>query len=213
MQAGLGPGPRVRTPVRRQGAERYLMLTLLAFAGSVGLTRFFLELTGYPQLGGGGLHIAHVLWGGLILFVASVLPLVWSNRWVYVAGALLAGVGVGLFIDEVGKFITQTNDYFFPAAAPIVYAFFLMTVLLYLRVRKPGRRELRAELYHVFDGLQEWLDHDLDRKEKAGLRVDLAWIAAQGHQPGWSRLGQVLLDFLDAVDQADKLLGLILVSY
>ena len=188
---------RVRSPVRRQRAERYLLVMLLAFAASVGLTRFFLEVTGYPQLGGGGLHIAHVLWGGLILFAAAIAPLLWSNRWVYPVGALLAGIGVGLFIDEVGKFITQTNDYFFAAAAPIVYAFFLMTVLLYLRVRKPGRRDLRAELYHVFDGLQEWLDHDLDRKERAGLRNDLSWIAAQSHQPGWSRLGQVLLDFLD----------------
>ncbi len=197
MPTGHGPGPRVRTPVRRQGAERYLLLTLLAFAGSVGVTRFFLELTGYPQLGGGGLHIAHVLWGGLILFVASLLPLVWSNRWVYVADALLAGVGIGLFMDEVGKFITQSNDYFFPAAAPIVYAFFLMTAWIYLRLRRPRGRQVRVELYHALDGLEEWLDNDLDRKEKAELRSDLAWIAAQDEDPGWARLGRVLLEFLD----------------
>ena len=193
---------RVRSPVRRQRGERYLLVMLLAFAASVGLTRFFLEMTGYPQLGGGGLHIAHVLWGGLILFAAAIAPLLWSNRWVYPVGALLAGIGVGLFIDEVGKFITQTNDYFFAAAAPIVYAFFLMTVLLYLRVRKPGRRDLRAELYHVFEGLQEWLDHDLDRKERARLRNDLSWIAAQHEDPGWARLGRVLLEFLDVETQA-----------
>jgi len=201
MQADTSPlasRRRVRSPVRRQRAERYLLVMLLAFAASVGLTRFFLEMTGYPQLGGGGLHIAHVLWGGLILFAASIVPLLWSNRWVYPVGASLGGIGVGLFIDEVGKFITQTNDYFFAAAAPIVYTLFLITVFLYLRVRKPGRRDLRAELYHVFDGLQEWLDHDLDRKEKARLGNELAWIAAQSDQPAWSRLGQVLRDFLDA---------------
>lgn len=189
---------RVRSPVRRQRAERYLLLMLLAFAASVGLTRLFLELTGYPQLGGGGLHIAHVLWGGLILFAASIAPLLWANRWVYPASALLGGIGVGLFIDEVGKFITQTNDYFFAAAAPIVYTLFLITVFLYLRVRRRGRRDLRVELYHVFDSLQEWLDHDLDRKEKARLRNELTWIAAQGDPPAWSRLGQVLLEFIDA---------------
>ena len=108
---------RIRRPVRREGAERYLLFTLLSFATSVALTRLFLELANYPQLGGGELHIAHVLWGGLLLFAAALLPLIFANRWVYVTGSLLAGVGVGLFIDEVGKFITQTNDYFHPAAA------------------------------------------------------------------------------------------------
>ncbi len=39
-----------------------------------------------PELGGHGLHIAHLLWGGF-------------------------------FIDELGKFITQDNDYFFKPAA------------------------------------------------------------------------------------------------
>ena len=196
----LAPQPRVhrlRTPVPRQGSDRYLLETLLAFAASVGLTRLFLELTGYPQLGGGGLHIAHVLWGGLLLFVASLVPMLWANRWVYDVGAILAGLGVGLFIDEVGKFITASNDYFFPAAAPIVYAFFLMTVVLYQRVRKPRRRQLRDELYHALDSFQEWLDRDLDRRERARLRSDLARIAARTDQPELARLGGHLLEFLD----------------
>jgi len=34
-----------------------------------------------PQLAAGDLHIAHVLWGGLLLFAASLLPLVLANRW------------------------------------------------------------------------------------------------------------------------------------
>ena len=66
----------VRKPVKREGAEKYLLYTLLSFAASVALTRLFLELTGYPQLGSSELHIAHVLWGGLLLFVASLLPLI-----------------------------------------------------------------------------------------------------------------------------------------
>ena len=71
----------------------------------------FLNLTGYPKVGNGELHIAHVLWDGLLLFVASLLSLLFANRRAYTAGALSAGVEVGLFIDEMGKFITQNNDY------------------------------------------------------------------------------------------------------
>src|SRR5690606_9357710 len=78
---------RIRRPVKRQGAEQYILLTLLSFAASVILTRLFLELTGYPQLGGGTFHIAHVLWGGLLLFAAALMPLFIANRWVYTLGA------------------------------------------------------------------------------------------------------------------------------
>ncbi|MDP2966227.1 MAG: hypothetical protein Q8N39_09370 [Pelolinea sp.] len=50
-----------RRLVRRYYSERYLLLTLLSFALSVSLTRLFLEIMGYPQLGGSELHFAHVL--------------------------------------------------------------------------------------------------------------------------------------------------------
>src|ERR671928_1871864 len=164
------PMRRIRRPVKRESAERYLMVTLVSFAGAVILIRLFLELTGYPQVGNSELHIAHVLWGGLLLFAASLLSLLFANRWAYSAGALLAGIGIGLFIDEVGKFITQNNDYFFPAAAPIIYAFFLLTVLLYLQVRRPSPRDARIELYHALEAFEEVLDRDLSAKERSEER-------------------------------------------
>ena len=202
---------RVRKPVRREGAERYLLFTLLSFAASVALTRLFLELADYPQLGGDELHIAHVLWGGLLLFAAALLPLIFANRWVYVTGSLLAGVGVGLFIDEVGKFITQTNDYFHPAAAPIVYAFFLLTVLVYLQVRRPPARDARDELYRALDGLQEVLDRDLERSERLALEFRLRRIAEQEEHPDLAHLAKELLDFLssDALHLAQEVPSLL----
>jgi hypothetical protein len=65
--------------------------------------------------------VAHVLWGGLLLFVAVALPLSFVNRYALWVSSVLGRIGVGLFIDEVGKFITQGNDYFFPLAFPIIY--------------------------------------------------------------------------------------------
>ena len=187
---------RIRKPVRREAAPRYLLITLLAFAGSVAGTRLFLELTGYPQLGGGEMHIAHVLWGGLFLFSAALLPLIFSNRWAYTAAALLAGLGVGLFIDEVGKFITQSNDYFYPGAAPIIYAFFLLTVMVYLQVRKPDPVDPRSELYRSFDTLEEVLDRDLEPDERLALEVRLGHVAEFTEDPALARLAWALLDFL-----------------
>lgn len=187
---------RVRKPVQREGAERYLMLTLVGFAASVIFTRLFLQVTGYPQVGSGELHIAHVLWGGLLLFAASLLPLLFANRWAYAVGALLAGIGVGLFIDEVGKFITQTNDYFHQAAAPIIYALFLLTVLLYLQVRRPRPRNTRAELYHALDTFQEVLDHDLSAQERGDLDARLQRVVRQADHPDVARFADALREYL-----------------
>ena len=187
---------RTHKPVKREDAEHYLVAALLGFAASVILIRLFLELTGYPQVGNSELHIAHVLWGGLLLFGASLLPLIFANRWVYKAGALLAGVGVGLFIDEVGKFITQSNNYFFPAAAPIIYAFFLLTVLVYLQVRRPHSRDARVELYHALAKFEEVLDHGLDAQERADLNARLYRVNRQATDPDTARLAGVLREFL-----------------
>lgn len=187
---------RFRRPVKRLGAEQYVLLTLFSFALSVSGTRLFLALTGYPQLGGGDLHIAHALWGGLLLYIAALLPLIFANRWVYTAGAVLTGLGVGLFIDEVGKFITQTNDYFYPLAAPIVYAFFLLTTLLYTRINRRRDRNVRTELYSAFEAMEEVMEQDLDPAERAELEDNLRFVAENSREPALVHLANDLLDFL-----------------
>src|SRR5258706_3242951 len=95
--------------VQRDSAERYLSVVLLSFAASVSLTRLFLSLTGYPQIGGGEVHIAYALWGGLLLFLAALLPFIIANPWGFGTSATLAGIGVWRFIDEIGKLITPPN--------------------------------------------------------------------------------------------------------
>lgn len=86
---------RVRKPLKRKNAEQYLLFTLLSFATTVILIRLFLSLSGYPQVGSDTLHIAHAIWGELLLFIASLLSLLFVNRWVYTIGALFDGAGTG----------------------------------------------------------------------------------------------------------------------
>jgi hypothetical protein len=193
LQTNLLP---VRSPVRRLYADRYLLITLLSFAASVTLTRLFLNLTGFPQLGGGGLHIAHVLWGGLLLFAAVLFPLILANRWALDVSAFLSGVGVGIFIDEVGKFITQQNDYFFPAAAPIIYALFLITLLIYTLVRRKREEDPRRNIYLVLEQLEDVIDRDLSELEKSEIIHRLKEIKKQSQEPALTSLANSLTRYL-----------------
>lgn len=127
-------------------SSQLMMIILVSCALTVALTRLFLALTGYPQIGGSTFHLAHALWGGLALFLAGATVLALQNRGAAVVGALLTGIGFGLFVDEVGKFITQRNDYFFPLAAPIIYASLLLILLLSELARRHQLRSPRAHL-------------------------------------------------------------------
>lgn len=204
----------IRRPVRREGAERYLLVTLVSFAATVIGTRWFLSLTGFPRIGGGDLHIAHALWGGAALFSAALLPILLAGRFVYYASAALAGIGIGLFIDEVGKFITAENDYFYPAAAPIIYATFLLAVLVWLRVRAPRDADPRAQLLTALELFEESIEGDLQRAERDRIRERLGSAAARAPSPEQRRLAADLLEFIEAEelriapDPVDRLGGL-----
>jgi hypothetical protein len=191
---------KIRSAIRNQHAETYILITLLSFAASVSLTRFFLYMTGYPQIGGGELHIAHVLWGGLILFASSLILLIYANEWAYDLAAAMTGVGVGLFIDEVGKFITRDNNYFYPSAAPIIYAFFLLTILLFTRVRKPRNTDSRSNLYHVLENLEELLDRDLNPDELQEIQNRLDTVIKKEDDPNLKQFAVSMKTFLSTND-------------
>jgi len=130
------PHVRRRSPVLVLGLPRdpagprhvagFLAVTVL----TVLVTRGLLALTGFPQLGGDGLHIAHVLWGGLLMAVAVVAVLSWAGPVVRPLAALVGGVGFGLFIDEIGKFVTADNDYFYAPTASLIYVVVVVLVLV-----------------------------------------------------------------------------------
>ena len=108
-----------------------------------------LYLTHYPQLGGHGLHIAHLLWGGLFMVVALAILLSLLGRRARQVAALIAGVGFGFFVDELGKFITADNNYFFKPAAALIYIIFICLFLLVRRLNRgyvpsPGERLANA---------------------------------------------------------------------
>jgi hypothetical protein len=160
---------------RNNTAAVQLDIFLLAAVTSLLLLRFFLHLAGYPQVGGGTLHIAHMLWGGLLMLAALTLAMSFIGNRVLRLTALLGGAGFGIFIDEIGKFITKDNDYFFRPAIGIIYAIF---IILYLTFNFLTRRQRLTQQEYTMNALlqmEEVVAGDLDRAEQSDLLALLHW--------------------------------------
>jgi hypothetical protein len=166
---------------RRDRGARYLFLMIVAFAVTVVATRWYLDLSGYPKVGGGGLHVAHMLWGGLLLVAAVLLLLLFAGRRALILSAIAGGAGVGLFIDEVGKFLTDTNDYFFAPAAPLIYGAVLVLLLVWVAAGRTDRPS-RADAFHgALDALSDLRDGALTPGDRDRALARLT--AARGAEP------------------------------
>ncbi len=139
---------------------------LLAAVATIITIRLQLWATNYPKLGGGGLHIAHLLWGGLFMMIALGIAISFLGRTWRRPAAFLGGVGFGFFIDELGKFVTEDNNYFFKPTAVMIYLIF---ILLYLGTRwmQKGRKfSPRENLFNAIDYFADAVSHDFDVGEK-----------------------------------------------
>ncbi|MEJ7711097.1 MAG: hypothetical protein WKF84_14835 [Pyrinomonadaceae bacterium] len=80
--------------------------------------------------------------------------------------AILGGIGFGTFIDEVGKFVTSDNDYFFRPDVSIIYVTF---ILIFLAVRAVHSSQNYSAQEYLINALQEMEDvvlHHLDEAER-----------------------------------------------
>jgi hypothetical protein len=132
-----------------------LELFLVASVSAILLIRAYLAAMNYPQVGGGGLHIAHMLWGGLFMLIAIVMLLAFQRRYIKPTAALLGGAGFGTFIDELGKFITSDNNYFYQPTIAVIYVIFVLLLLCFRSIERHTRFTEEERLAAGLDVLKE----------------------------------------------------------
>ena len=148
--------------------ERFFVSAVVA----VLLIRAYLTATGFPQIGGHGLHIAHMLFGGLGMLVALLSSLIFLGPRARVFAAIVGGAGFGAFIDELGKFITSDNDYFYQPAVALIYVVFVLLYIATERLtgeRNPTPDERLAQATNVVTGAV--IDGYPRRERETALRL------------------------------------------
>jgi len=144
---------------RNVAAAQHLESFFIAAVGSFLGIRWFLALTGYPRIGSHGIHIAHMLWGGLLMLVAVMLLLAFLDRSVEHLAAVVAGLGFG----------------YRPAIA-LIYGLFVVAFLVartLIGQRPLGQREAIANALDLLAGKQDRPIEPDDRSEIRRL-LDLA---------------------------------------
>ena len=162
----LPAGMRGVRPIRNVDAGALLESFLVYGVAAILGIRVYLELTGYPQVGGDGLHIAHMLWGGLLMLIAIVLLIAFLGKGVVRLAAVLGGLGFGMFIDELGKFVTSDNNYLFRPTFALIYIIFVVLFLWFRAIDSRGTLSEEEALVNAVDLLKEAVRHDLDDREK-----------------------------------------------
>jgi len=185
-----GVNPDLRRPLRHltrnveaaQLLEGFFVAAVASFLG----IRWFLATTGYPRIGTNGIHIAHMLWGGLLMLLALMLLLSFLDRSIQQAAAVIAGLGFGTFIDEIGKFVTADNNYFYRPAVSLAYGLLVVAFLVaraFVGQRRTTEHEALANALNMLgaapDGPLEPEDREritrlLDLVERGSKRADLA---------------------------------------
>jgi hypothetical protein len=151
--------------MRNVDAPEFFENFMISAVAAILTIRVFLHLSGYPTVGGESLHIAHMLWGGLLMLAALLMLLGFLGQPVKAAAAVVGGIGWGTFIDELGKFLTHDNNYFFEPTFALIYVIFVLLYVVWdaLHSRTLTRQE---SLANALELMLEAVRSDMDPEER-----------------------------------------------
>lgn len=97
---------------------------------------------------------------GIVLFAAFL------NQPAHRVGAVLGGVGFGFFIDELGKFITSDNNYFYQPTISIIYIVFILMFFGFKFLDKQHRLTSKEYLLNALEITQNLALYQRNKHQK-----------------------------------------------
>lgn len=155
--------------IRNVSVRGLLDNLFVSAVATVLLIRVFLFLTGWPIIGGEKLHIAHMLWGGFFMLSAIVLLLAFLGSRIQYWAAILGGIGFGFFIDELGKFITKDNNYFFQPTFMLMYLIFVGLYFILRSLEKQIKLTEEERVINALDLSQDAILKQVDVEDRIQL--------------------------------------------
>jgi len=111
-----------------------------------------------------------MLWGGLLMLLAVMLLLAYLSRPIEHLAAVIAGLGFGTFIDEIGKFVTSDNNYFYRPAIALIYGVFIVAFLVgRTLVGEERRLSANEAVANALTLLADNLDRPIDPDDRARI--------------------------------------------
>lgn len=156
-----------RSPFLRniEAGNLFEIFLVSAVASLLGI-RAYLHLTNYPQIGSGDFHIAHMLWGGLLMLIGFILIIGFLSNHIRRLAVVVGGIGFGAFIDELGKFITSDNNYFYQPTIALIYIVFVLLFLLFRLFERYAKYTSYEYAANALEALEDVIFADFDAHEK-----------------------------------------------
>ena len=98
--------------------------------------------------------------------VAFLLLLAYVSRSIKFSASIIGGIGFGVFIDELGKFITRDNNYFFQPAVALIYVIFILIYLSFRAIEKHKEFSKEEYLINGLEMVKEAILNDMNEEEK-----------------------------------------------
>jgi hypothetical protein len=154
------------TFVKNLASDDLLEYFFVSAISSLLIIRIFLAISPIKEISGGDFHIAHMLWGGLFMMISIFMFIIFINSESKVLASIFGGIGFGTFIDELGKFITADNDYFYQPTVGLIYIIFVLIYLFIKYVESQTEYSDKTYAANAVEGLKELVISDFEQDEK-----------------------------------------------